>query len=106
MKTENMISMNEWTVSGEVIYLKDLEGEFAASVKVRGVAKREGVFSSQVLEFPCLMQSKLYEEAKKKGFGMYKKVTLSGHLESWQKNKNGRDLRRIMFVADYVLDVH
>lgn len=100
-----VLSMNEWTVSGEVIYLKELEGEFAASVKLRGVAKREGVFSSQILEFPCLMQKSIYEEAKKKGFAMYKNVTFSGHLESWQKNKNGKDLRRIMFVADYVLEV-
>lgn len=100
-----VLPTNEWTVSGEVIYLKDLQGEFSASVKLRGVSKREGAFSSQVLEFPCLMQDKLYEKAKKKGLGLYKNATLSGHLESWQKNKNGKDVRKVMFVVDYVLDV-
>ena len=43
------LTFNEWTVSGEVFYLKDLEGEFAASMQLRGVAKRDGVFSSSVM---------------------------------------------------------
>lgn len=101
----NLTPMNEWTVTGNVFYLKELQGEFSASLKLRGTAQREGAFATQILEFPCLLQSKVYEDAKKKGLDMYKNITLSGHVESWQKNKNSKDSRRIMFVADYVLEV-
>jgi len=100
-----VFSMNEWSVSGEVIYLKELQGEFSASVKLRGSSTREGMCSSQILEFSCLMQSRIYEEAKKKGIALYKNATLSGHLESWQKTKNGKDTRKIMFIVDYILEV-
>ena len=96
-------SMNDWTVSGRVFYLKQLKGEFAASVKVRGVAKREGVYSSNILEFSCLMQKQLWEEAQQKGLRMNREVTLSGHLESWQKSTSKNP--KIMFVADYILQV-
>lgn len=96
-------SMNEWTVSGEVFYIKDLQGEFAASLRIRGVAKREGLFSSQILEFPCLMQKSVYEDAKKKGLFKFKQVTLSGHLESW-KNSTSKN-PKVMFIADYVIEV-
>ena len=95
--------MNEWTVSGRVDYLKELKGEFACSLRVMGSAKREGVYQSQILEFGCLMQKPVYEEAKKKGMQMFKNVTLSGHLESWQKGSSYTP--KIMFVADYVLEV-
>lgn len=96
--------MNEWTVSGEVFYLKELNGEFSGSLKIRGNSTREGAFSSQILEFPCLLQERVWQEAKKKGLALYKKVTLSGHIESWQKT-NSQDARRIMFIADYIIEV-
>lgn len=95
--------MNEWTVTGRVFYLKELRGEFACSLKIKGKAKREGLYQSQVLEFPCLMQEPVYKDAKGKGVGMNRNVTLSGHLESWQKGSSYSS--KIMFVADYVLEV-
>ena len=95
--------MNEWTVSGRVVYQKELKGEFACSVKVEGKAKREDVYTSQILKFPCLMQKSVYEEAKKKGMRFNRNVTLSGHLESWQKGSSYTP--KIMFIADYVLEV-
>ena len=94
---------NEWTVTGKVNYLKELSGEFACSLRIKGVAKREGLFSSYPLDFPCLMQKSVYEDAKKKGMWFMKNVTLSGHLESWQKSTSKNP--KIMFVADYVLEV-
>lgn len=42
-------------------------------------------------------------KAKKKGMRMHKEVTLSGHLESWVKGTSKNP--KIMFVADYVLEV-
>ena len=95
--------MNEWTVSGRVDYLKELKGEFACSLKLEGIAKREGFYTSQILKFPCLMQSQVYEEAKKKGMRYNRTVTLFGHLESWQKGSSYTP--KVMFVADYVIEV-
>lgn len=95
--------MNEWTISGRVVYQKELTGEFACSVKVEGKAKREDVYTSQILKFPCLMQKSVYEEAKKKGMRFNRNVTLSGHLESWQKGSSYTP--KIMFIADYVIEV-
>ena len=98
------ISMNEWTVTGEVFYLKKLEGEFSASVKVRGVAKREDVYSSQMLEIGCLLSDRVYREGVRKGLKLHGYCTLSGHLESWVKTKpNGTTNSKVMFIADYVL---
>lgn len=37
-------SINKWSVSGTVFYLKEMEGEFACSLKISGTAKRPGVF--------------------------------------------------------------
>ena len=99
------ISMNEWTVTGEVFYLKELEGEFAASVKIRGIASREGICSTQALELPCLLERRVYEEAKKKGFAKYKEVTLSGHLETWPLKNDRHGNMKIMLVCDYVMDI-
>ena len=95
--------MNEWTVTGRVVYLKELQGEFSCSVRVEGKAKRVDVYTSQILKFGCLMQKPVYEDAKKKGIRMNRNVTLSGHLESWQKGSSYTP--KIMFVADYVLEV-
>lgn len=99
------VNLNEWSVSGEVFYLKELENEFAASVKIRGVAKRESGLSSQILEFPCLIEHRVYEDAKKRGFSLYKHVTLSGHIESWASENKRNGSMKIMFIADYVMDI-
>ena len=99
------ISLNEWSVSGEIIYLKEVDGDFAASVTIRGTATREGSFSTQILELNCLLQKKVYEEAKKKGFEKYKEVTLSGHLESWVMKNDTKGKTRVRFIVDYVMDI-
>ena len=99
------LTFNEWTVSGEVFYLKELEGEFSASVKVRGVAKRAGVYSSQPLEFSCLMQENVYKQALRKGFAKYRNVTISGHLETWVKQGKNNEWQKVMFIADDILEV-
>lgn len=96
---------NEWTFTGEIFYLKELEGEFSASLKLRGSAQREGSFSTQIAEIPCLMQPKLWEQAKTKQIKQYDTVTLAGHLESWSQNSHGKPVRKVMLIADYILDV-
>lgn len=96
------LSFNEWTVSGEVFYLKELNGEFATSVKIRGVAKRQGVFSSNIMEMLCLMQKSVYEQGKKKGLKLYCNATVSGHLETWTY---GNNKKKVMFIADDVIEV-
>lgn len=97
--------MNEWTVTGEVFYLRELDGEFAASLRIRGASRREGFESSQVLEVGCLMQAKAWQDAKVKGVDIYRKVTITGHLESWTRTYNNKEKRRIMLIADHVLSV-
>ena len=99
------IGFNEWKVSGEVFYLKELQGEFSASLRIRGIAKRPDVFSSNVLEFPCLMTERVYDEAKRKGMKQYMNVVLSGHLESWDKSKNQKRQMKVYFIADKVESV-
>ena len=50
----------------------------------------------------CL-QKKLYEEATRKGIKKNKEITLSGHLESWAKGTSINP--KIMFVADYIIEI-
>ena len=94
--------MNEWSVSGEIIYLKEVDGDFAASVTIRGTATREGSFSTQILELNCLLQKKVYEEAKKKGFEKYKEAIVCGHIESWIARNDSRGKTKTMLIADSV----
>ena len=95
--------MNEWNVTGRIFYLKELKGEFAASVKIEGIAKREdGSFSSQILEVGCLLQRRVWTESQKLGIKVNSKVKLSGHLETWKtSSKSGK----VMFIADDILEV-
>lgn len=96
---------NEWTVSGEVSYIKVLEqdNEFAVSVRIKGSARRKGANSSQILDFGCLMEQDTYEEALKKGFDKFKYVTIGGHIESWVKRVDATPKTR--FVCDDILEV-
>lgn len=100
-----MIAMNEWTVSGEVFYLKEMEGEFAASVKLRGSSSRENSLSSQILEFSCLMEKEAYKRAVKNGLKMYRNVTLSGHFETWTRANDAKGKVKLMFIADTMFEV-
>lgn len=97
-----ILSMNKWTVSGEIVGLKELDGEFGASVRIKGVAKRPELYSSQILEFLCLMTPKVYAAARKKGFTLYKRASVSGHLETWKRETESRMKQKVMFIADYV----
>lgn len=94
----NFNAMNEWSFSGEVFYLKELERDYGASVKIRGVS--EGGFG-RICELSCLIGQDAYKDAMKKGIGQYKKVALSGHMETFIKN----DKPKTMFIADYILEV-
>lgn len=96
------LSFNEWTVSGEIFYLKELDGEFAASAMIRGTAKRQDVFSSNIMEMKCLMQKNVYNIGKRKGLKLYCNATLSGHLETWSY---GNNKKKVMFITDDVIEV-
>lgn len=90
-----MATINEWKVSGEIFYLKELEGEFGASVKMRSTAKRQGAYSSSILEFACLIPHEVFSGMNIK---MYDKVVFSGHLESWNRGKGVKNY----FIVDSV----
>lgn len=101
-----VFSMNEWTVSGRVTYLKELTGDFAASIRIKGETKRKDhCYESDTLEIGCLLKHRAFEDAKKKGIRMNSFTTMSGHLETWNKTIHGKPTNKVMFVADYILDV-
>jgi len=87
---------NNWIFSGEIFYLKELQGEFAASMKIRGIAQRKDAQSTQITEITCLMQQPLYNKLLKLGYKVYSKICLSGHIESWIKS----DKMKVMLIAD------
>lgn len=97
-----VLSTNKWIVSGEVYSIRELGGEFAASVKIRGEAKRPDVYSSQILEILCLLTPRVYDDAKKRGLELYKTMKISGHLETWKRFVNNKTRQKVMFVADYL----
>ena len=98
------VSMNEWSFTGEIFYLKELNGEFKASVRMRGSASRlDATYTSNLCEIGCLLTSKAYDEAKEKNIGMYKTMTVSGHIESWANGTSKNP--KVMFIADYVMEV-
>lgn len=97
-----ILSTNKWVVSGEIYSIRELEGEFAASVKIRGEAKRPNVYSSQILELLCLLTPKVYKDAKIKGLALYKTMKITGHLETWKRTVNNKIRQKVMFVADYL----
>lgn len=96
---ENSI-VNNWTFFGEIFYLKELQGEFAGSLRIRGTAQRKGSQSSQIVEMGCLMQEPLYKELVERGYKVYSKICLSGHLESWFKG----GAVKTMFIADEIIE--
>ena len=91
--------MNTWTFNGEIFYLKELEGEFAASLKLRGTYQRKNAISVQVAEVSCLMQKETYDRFKHSGYRTYDTITLSGHIESWV-TKNST---KLMLIAEDIL---
>lgn len=97
--------MNEWTFSGKVFFLKELEKDFAATVKLRGYWLPENA-PAQVVEIPCLMRKPIWEAAKKKGLAQWSIATLSGHIETTVRVKpNGNAVEKCLHVVDWVLDV-
>lgn len=101
------MSYNEWTVSGEVIYIKEFTDwkEFHASIKIRGVSARSGCSSKQILEFGCLLSKTTYERAVEMGMDKYKNITATGHIESWVSQSGSGDKIKTRFVCDEVVTV-
>ncbi len=100
------LQYNEWTFSGEVIYVKELKNnEFAVSVKMRGASRRLNSSTSQITEFGCLIDKEVYKQALKKGFDKFCYATLGGHIESWIKTSARGDVIKNRFVVDDILDV-
>lgn len=101
------MSYNEWTVSGEIIYVKVFDNwdEFYASVKIRGVFARSGSSSRQILEFGCLLSKTTYERAVEMGFDKYKNAVLTGHIETWVSQSGSSDKLKTRFVCDEVVSI-
>ena len=91
---------NQWQVTGKIFYLKELQGEFACSLKINGVAKRPDLYSSSKLELSCLMTQAVYDDAKRRGMHLYQRARLSGHLESWCNSASSHP--KVYFIADKV----
>ena len=91
--------MNDWHFSGEIFYMKPLDGEFSGSLKVRGLSKRDGAMSAQLCELSCLVQKRLWDQIREAGIDVYTNVALSGHLETWTNEKKNT---KTMFIADSV----
>ena len=105
--TKERLIYNEWTVSGEVVYIKvlDDDNEFAVSVRIKGSARRKNANSSQMFEFGCLLEQDTYEEALRKGLDKFKYVTLGGHIETWVRQSASGDRQKTRFVCDDILEV-
>lgn len=100
---QKFIMMNEWSFSGEIFYLKELEKDYGASLKIRGTATRkDNSFRSDICELGCLVTRDAWNEAKKKGVKVYKNIAVSGHLETFIKNDGNS---KIMFIAEYIMEV-
>lgn len=98
MKTFEM--MNEWSFSGQIFYLKELEKDYGASLKIRGSTNED--YRSGICEISCLVKKDVWDEAKKKGVAMYKDIALSGHMETFFKPNRET---KTMFIAEYVMEV-
>lgn len=93
--------MNGWTFTGEIFYLKRLEGEFSISLKLRGSSRRKNAISEQVAEIACLGDDAFFDQFSKKGLKLYDSATISGHMESWMQN--GKASLKVMLIADDVV---
>lgn len=101
----NFTSMNEWSFSGEVFYLKELDKDYGASLKIRGTSPRgDSLNSAQIVEITCLLTKDCYKQAKEKGLALYRKVAVSGHIETFVKDADFNKVKN-MFIAEYILEV-
>lgn len=90
---------NGSTFSGEIFYLKELEGEFSVSLKLTGFSKRANAMSSHIVEVSCVGGKELYEEMRRQQIGMYCNATVSGYIEMWPSK---RDRHRLIFIAESI----
>lgn len=99
------LMMNEWSMSGEVVYINelDLRNEFAVAIKLKASSRRKDSVSSQPVEFLCLLEDDTYDKALAKGLDKFKYVTLSGHIETWMKNDDFKPKTR--FVCDDIVEI-
>lgn len=92
-------AMNEFHFSGEIFYLKPMDGEFTVSIRVRGLSSRAGAMSTQICELSCLGQHPVFDSMKQAGIDVYSKVELSGHMETWTDKKGNP---KTMLILDSV----
>ena len=90
--------INTWSFSGELFYIKELDGEFAASVKVRGISRRKDAMSTQIAEMTCLMETMVYDTLIEKKIDLYQKIVVTGHIETWVTEKK----TKVLYIADNI----
>lgn len=94
------IRMNEFTFGGEVIYVKELKGEFSHFLKIRGISQRVNASSVNIVELSCFIPTAL----KVKDIKSYEDITISGHIETFNKVRpTGKVDSKNVFIVDYVL---
>ncbi len=98
--TADIDRKNGWSFSGEIFYIKELEGEFSVSLKLTGLSKRANAMSSHIVEVSCVGGKELYEEMRRQEIGMYSSATVSGYIEMWPSR---RDRHRLIFIAESIV---
>lgn len=91
-----METLNKWTVEGKVIYLKKLDKDFSASIKIKSFSSLKNHLGSSILEIKCLLSKEVYATAIKNGLQTYINVIAQGHFETWCDKNN----QKTMLIAD------
>lgn len=96
--------MNEWKLSGECFRVNkfDFTRDFAGTISVRGMSKRQGCVSGHIIEMAIYVSNELWEEFVGK-MKPYSQVKVTGHFETWQsESDSGKIKTKIAYVADTV----
>ena len=96
-----MTRRNEWTVSGEIIYIKvfDNPSEYYASIKIRGTVPN----TNGILEFGCIMRKSTYDMALEMGMDKFVNATVTGYFETWIKQGAKGDRVNVRNVCEGIV---
>lgn len=96
--------MNEWKLSGECFRINkfDYTKDFAGTISIRGMSKRQDCVSGHIVEFAVYVSNELWEEFVSK-LKLYSQVKVTGHFETWQsETESGKVKSKIAYVADTI----
>ena len=91
----NNINFNEWTFSGTVVYLRLLDKDFGASMRLK--------CDESNVEIGCLLTKDVWKIAEKKCVKLGSVITLSGRMENFPNGTSKTP--KTMFIAECVMEV-